>query len=124
VKIHRLEHVMADKELTADEKRKLDRLLEITGMLEALEPTMPIGVYRALLNVCRHQGEGIRELAHRTGRDTSVATMELNEWGTGGERYGRRKQELIEWGSEPGPQRKPHLTPKGVALRKRLLALL
>jgi hypothetical protein len=116
-----LEKAMANHELTAANTDKLDRLLEITGMFENLEPAMPIGVVRWMLLVSRHEGEGIQDLAQRAGRFKGMAMREINEWWTGGEHYGRPRQGLIEWEM---PDHRLRLTPKGVEFRDRLLALL
>jgi hypothetical protein len=82
---------------------------------------MDLPMMRVLALVCRHDGADKKELmTHLHGYAPGSVTRLINDLGTAGERYGRAKLELVEM----GPDRKTHLTPKGVELRDRLFALL
>ena len=112
---------MVVTELTTEDKGKLDRLLEIVGMFAGLDKLMSISVLQAMLVLSRHEGEETQTMAQRLGNSSGSLAMSLNELGRGfGDRMGRPRYELVE----VGPDRKRHLTPKGVEFRDRLLALI
>jgi len=76
-----------------------------------------------VLTVCRREGEGIQELAHRTGHGASVAATERNEWGgRAASAMEGASRNSSSGGLNRGRNESRTCPQKGVALRKRLLA--
>jgi hypothetical protein len=57
---------MANRELTAEDENKLDRLRAILAMFAEINKIIDIPMMRVMALVCRHEGESIKELASRT----------------------------------------------------------
>ncbi len=118
---------MANKEITPADKEKLDRLVTVLAELSELDKLMDLPMMRVLTAVCRHEGEGPKELqSHLPGYSLSVISRLALDMGTDS-RFGRRDEPplgLMEYTGSDTTDRRITLTPEGIEFRDRLLALL
>jgi hypothetical protein len=118
----------AERELTADDANKLDRLLAILTEFDGLDRLMDLPMMRVLAAVCRYDGEDARELSPRLGGYAlSVILRHALDLGPAQESFvmSRRGQPglgLMDVERRAG--RRIYLTSKGIEFRKRLLRLL
>jgi hypothetical protein len=117
-----------DRELTAEDENKLDRLLAILAEFDGLDRLMDLPMIRVLAAVCRYDGEEARELSPRLGDYAlSVILRHALDLGNAEESFvatRRGEPGLGLMDVEKGPNRRIQLTPKGIEFRKRLLGLL
>jgi hypothetical protein len=117
---------MAGRELTADDKDRLDRLLVVLAEFAKLNERMDLPMMRVLTTVCRREGAGPKELpSHLPGYAGSVTTRLALDMGTD-QRFGRGGEPplgLMEYSGDD-TDRQIALTPKGIEFRDRLLAML
>jgi hypothetical protein len=109
--------------LTAEDEKKLDRLLAILTEFDGMDRLMDLPMMRVLAAVCRYDGAEARELSPRLGDYAlPVIVRHALDMGLATKRSGQPGPGLMD--VERGPSGKINLTPKGIEFRDRLLALL
>jgi hypothetical protein len=112
----------ADRELTAEDENKLDRLQAILAMFAEINKIIDLPMMRVMALVCRHEGESIKELTPRTpGYPLSVVSRLTLDLGAG---IGDERSPAHGLMEQRGDDPRLYLTPKGIEFRDRLLSLL
>jgi hypothetical protein len=113
---------VANRELTAEDENKLDRLQAILAMFAEINKIIDIPMMRVMALVCRHEGENIKELTSRTpGYPLSVVSRLTLDLGAG---IGDERSPAHGLMEQRGDDPRLYLTPKGIEFRDRLLSLL
>jgi DNA-binding MarR family transcriptional regulator len=104
---------------------KLRALIQICDVFqEAAGPTVPLAVVEAFLLVCLYEGASLKDLCRLSGQAQSTLSRHLLDLADRNRR-GEPGLKLVGWRHPPEELRRKEyfVTPKGRALRDRLLAL-
>ena len=108
---------MNESNLTADERRAVNKTLRMFDVFRSVDPTMPIGTIASFLHVASNEGLAVRDL-EALGFSKASASNHARHLGEGVARAGRQGLGLVAHNLDPKDVRikRLSLTPKGELL--------